>query len=287
MNDSNQDNLNQDKEQPAVLDTSGSDTSEAPLIIPAQSRPISSGFNWIKDAALLFKEEAFFWIGFAITSFVLMYFLQSLGGMIGAMASNFVSLLVIALGVQMAHRQAEGEDIGFGVLFDSLKKEHYLKLLWCVIFLIIASMVLLALAGIIMSAILPSDFIELLVQMQKNPEGFIKDNMEALSLYRTELMMMFLVVFVAFLPVTFITVYTPAFIMLSDKSLKDSFIESIIGGFKNIFPWLIYFIITFVLLVIAVIPAMLGLIVLMPILLISCYVSFRDVFMDSPIRVKL
>lgn len=72
--------------------------------------------------------------------------------------------------------------------------------------------------------------------------------------------------------------FAPALVMLSLRAPKDALRASFAASLKNWLPMLIYGILLLVLFILALIPAGLGLLVLLPVMAGSIYHAYRDIF---------
>jgi uncharacterized membrane protein len=72
--------------------------------------------------------------------------------------------------------------------------------------------------------------------------------------------------------------FAPALVVFRQMPPVDAVMTSLRAVFKNVLPFLIYGVIQLVLAVVASIPFGLGWLVLLPVMLLTVYVSYRDVF---------
>jgi uncharacterized membrane protein len=84
------------------------------------------------------------------------------------------------------------------------------------------------------------------------------------------------------IPVSMATFYAPALVALRDMSPLAALTNSFLGAAKNIVPYIVYAIVLFLFSIAAALPCGLGLLVLVPVIFASIYVSYRDVFFDNP-----
>ena len=84
------------------------------------------------------------------------------------------------------------------------------------------------------------------------------------------------------IPFTMATYYAPALIALRGMPLPAALKSSFLGASKNVLPYIVYILVTFLCSFAAVIPCGLGFLVLGPILIASVYASYRDVFFADP-----
>ena len=75
--------------------------------------------------------------------------------------------------------------------------------------------------------------------------------------------------------------FAPALVVLRGLAPVDALKQSFAACLKNIVPFLIYGIVAFVLSFVAMIPILLGLVVLIPVLVASIYTAYQDIFGDA------
>ncbi|MGQ0578975.1 MAG: BPSS1780 family membrane protein [Betaproteobacteria bacterium] len=83
---------------------------------------------------------------------------------------------------------------------------------------------------------------------------------------------------VLFVPLAMAVWFAPALVILGDEPGFQALWTSLLACLRNVLPMLLYSIVSSVLLVFAVIPFGLGLIVWIPVMLLTIYTSYRDVF---------
>jgi hypothetical protein len=76
--------------------------------------------------------------------------------------------------------------------------------------------------------------------------------------------------------------FAPALVVLHDVGVFEALKLSFIGCLRNLGPFLIYGLIMFVVMLVAIVPVFLGLLVASPVLLASMYVGYREVFTRPP-----
>jgi uncharacterized membrane protein len=72
--------------------------------------------------------------------------------------------------------------------------------------------------------------------------------------------------------------FAPALVVLRNMTAMDAMKLSFVGCLRNIWPFLVYGVIAFILMMIAMIPFGLGMLILVPVLNASIYVGYKDVF---------
>jgi uncharacterized membrane protein len=74
------------------------------------------------------------------------------------------------------------------------------------------------------------------------------------------------------------TWFAPALIVLHDVAPTAAFKASFYACLRNWIPFLVYSVVLLVLFLVAAIPAGLGFLVLIPVLVASVYTAYRDIF---------
>jgi hypothetical protein len=91
----------------------------------------------------------------------------------------------------------------------------------------------------------------------------------------------FLFGFALMLPVGFATYLAPQLIVLHDQPALTAMKMSLIGCLKNILPGIVFLICSMLLVVVSMIPLFLGLLISIPILVITNYTVYRDIFIEE------
>jgi uncharacterized membrane protein len=80
------------------------------------------------------------------------------------------------------------------------------------------------------------------------------------------------------MPLAMAVWFAPALVILDDQPGLQALWASLLACLRNALPLLLYSIVSSVLLLFAVIPLGLGLILWIPVMLLTIYTSYRDVF---------
>ena len=91
----------------------------------------------------------------------------------------------------------------------------------------------------------------------------------------------FLVSLAVTVPLGFATLLSPQLVILHDQPAMTAMKMSLAGCFKNILPGIVFLICSVVLVVISMIPLLLGLLISLPILVLTNYTMYRDIFVDE------
>jgi uncharacterized membrane protein len=89
-----------------------------------------------------------------------------------------------------------------------------------------------------------------------------------------------------FVPVFMALLFAPALVVFHKMNAFEAMLASMKACLLNVLPFLIYGIVGMALMIIASIPLLLGWLVLIPILVASIYVSYKDIFGDNPIMLE-
>jgi uncharacterized membrane protein len=76
--------------------------------------------------------------------------------------------------------------------------------------------------------------------------------------------------------------FAPALVVLRNMTAMEAMKLSFVGCLRNIWPFLVFGVIAFVLTMIAMIPFGLGMLVLVPVLNASIYLGYKDIFPAEP-----
>lgn len=82
-------------------------------------------------------------------------------------------------------------------------------------------------------------------------------------------------------PVGFATYLAPQLIVLHDQPALTAMKMSLLGCFKNIFPGLVFLLCATLLVVVSMIPLLLGLLLSIPIMVLTNYTVYRDIFVEE------
>ena len=74
--------------------------------------------------------------------------------------------------------------------------------------------------------------------------------------------------------------YAPALVILNDIPAAEAMKLSFKGCLRNMVPFLVYGVVGIILAIIASIPLALGWLLLLPTMICSTYVSYREIFID-------
>jgi len=97
----------------------------------------------------------------------------------------------------------------------------------------------------------------------------------------TGILLAVLIAFALLLPVYMATWFAPALIVFHGSGAIDAMKASFFGCLKNIVPFIVYGLIGLLLSIVASIPFGLGWLVLGPVVIVSIYAGYRDIYLGS------
>lgn len=239
----------------------------------AQPRACDAGWgvSWLTKAYLLFKDQPLLWMGIGVVYFIILI----LGSIIPLVSFFFSFITFVFIGgiIIGAHAQATGRELRFDHLFAAFST-HLMPLVILFMLYLVAIFAVIIPLGII-SAILigvMGGFSDV------SSTGEFGDGLIIVML------LIFLIAMLAIIPIVMTIWFAPALVVLHNiepvKAMKMSFK----GCMKNIAPFLIFGLIGPIVMILIIIFTLgLGLLVLMPIGMITYYTSYRDVWTNQPL----
>jgi hypothetical protein len=220
------------------------------------------GVGWLTQAWGLFRRRPGAWIGLA-GGWLIVTFGLIIVPLIGGVIANFLQPAFFASFALAAGKQVKGEAIGMGDLFLGFRKNLRALVNLGAILLIaeIAIFALMALMGLPMATSGDKAFtIAEYVEMLKGKEWILLVGLLLTVLVKGALW------------------FAPPLIALRDMSMTHAMRWSTYAALSNLGAMIVYGVALMALFVAAIIPWGLGLIVVIPLMVISTYVGYRDVF---------
>lgn len=238
---------------------------DASGILISNGRRVSPGMGgrWIGEAWLLFSARPGKWL----LTFLLSIFIYVVASWI-PLAEVVHSLLSPFIGagiVTAADRQQRTGTFNLDALLAGFRKPGPL--------LAIGAIVLLSLVVLYVSCaiVIGTDFANRFVLKTSAPvQRHWRDFGLAMVLYA-----------VLALPITAATWLAPPLVMLHGLSGGSAMKMSLIGSFKNLVPGIVYGVCATLFVFLSIIPLGLGLLVSIPVMMISSYTVYRSVFVES------
>jgi hypothetical protein len=225
------------------------------------------GASWWSEGWALFMKNPLMWFVFGlllIVIYIVLMFVPLIGSLAGAVLMPvFIGGWMIAARKLEAGGTLEASDLfaGFQQKMSSL--------------LVLGAIVLGA--GIVVGVIATVlGFGAFMGVMMGGPHVSSGGMMAAFGVGMAASLLLFILGFVVAMALWF----APALVVFRNVEPLEALKASVSGSLKNIVPFLIYGLIYFVLAIVASIPIGLGWFVLVPVVLLSNYVSYKDVFGD-------
>jgi uncharacterized membrane protein len=220
------------------------------------------GAAWLGEAFGLFRRKPLAWIGLT-AGWLIITFGLILVPLIGGVAANFLQPVFFASFAIVALRQVAGEPVEMGDLFLGFRRNlRALINLGAVLLLAeIAIFMVMAGLGLPMSSGEEPQFT--VAQYVKALEG--KEWILALGFILTVL-------------VKGALWFAPPLIALHDMPMTHAMRWSLYAALANLGAMTVYGVVLFVIFVAGLLPWALGLVVVIPMMAISTYIGYRDVF---------
>jgi uncharacterized membrane protein len=226
----------------------------------------SRGVAWLVEAFALFRRAPLAWIGLC-AGWIAITFGLILLPFIGGVLANFLQPVFFASFAIAAYRQAAGERVVMADLFAAFKRNmRPLVNLGALLLLAeIAIFALMALMGLPMAASSDRSFtLTEYVDALKGKEwilsvGFLMTVMVKGALW-----------------------FAPPLIAFHGMTTLQAIRWSVFAAISNLGAMMVYGAMLLFLFIVALMPWALGLIVLIPVMVVSTYVGYRDVFETDP-----
>ena len=242
-------------------------STDAPLLL-TQPQPCEAGAGgrWLSQAWTLFKERPGLWVGMSLTMFLIMIVLSMIPGL------NFVLSLgfgvIIAGFVIGAYELDENQNLQFAHLFAGFQR-HVGQLLLLGVLYLVAIFVLILISAAVML---------IFGGMSGGLGALMHGDSSAWGAGMLLGVLLGCLVFLALIvPVAMAIWFAPALIALNGMSAIDAMKLSFKACWVNIIPFLVYGLVLIGLSLLALLTLGLGYIVLLPVMYISYYTSYREV----------
>lgn len=230
--------------------------------------PAGHGWRWIADAWAFMGGQRWTFIGVILLYWLMVIvvsFVPGLGGLAVALFSPVISGGIM-LGCEAVRR---GERLEVGHLFAGFQR-HFGKL----VAIGAISLGLGMLVAIVMLAILGFSFAGVLF-------GGAEPNPEQIAGMGMTILLAVLIALAISIPVYMLLWFAAPLIVLADVDVGAALKSSFSACLKNIVPFLVWGVMALLLGILATIPIMLGWFVLGPVLMVSAYTGYRDIFYEA------
>lgn len=224
------------------------------------------GSGWWSGGWALFRESMGLWIGIAVT-YVVLFMVLGMIPVLGQLITYFLAPILMG-GMMLGCRDLEnGNGLSFGHLFAGFQKNVAQLVMIGVLYLV--GVILIGV--IIVVAVFGGSFSALTVS---------GSDPAAAAAVAGSMLLAVLLGLALFVPLLMAMWYAPALAIINDVPAMQAMKLSFKGCLRNIVPFLIYGLVGIVLIIVAMIPLGLGLLLLVPTMICSTYVSYREIFVD-------
>ena len=230
----------------------------------------AAGMNWLVKAFGLFKSQPLLWFGMSVTFLVIMGIASSIP-LLSILLVPTVFIFIAGI-VKGAATQSRGEELRFDHLFSAFKS-HWQPL---------AIVGLLYLVGIVLCMIplfiaMGSMMFSMMTGNMGNPYAMNDVSIAGLAVgYLLSMLLM--------IPLYMAVWFAPALVALHDIDAITAMKKSFQAGIINIVPILVYGLVCVILLpVLVTLTLGLGILLVLPVILLTYYTSYRDVWTDQPL----
>lgn len=223
------------------------------------------GWTWIADGFGLFKKAPGMWIALVIVLFVILLVLAFIP-LLGAVATFLLMPLFLG-GLMLGCRALQGGGgLELGHLFAGFKEQTANLIVLGALTIGGMFIVMLPVIAIVGTGAF---------------FGAMRGDAAGMVAIGGSFVLAWLVAMALSIPIYMALWFAPALVVLRGLAPVAAVKESFFGCLKNIVPFLIYGIVMLVLSIFATIPFLLGWLVLLPVLIASVYVAYRDIYGDA------
>ena len=241
-------------------------SSDSGRFVPyGRSLPVGRGPAWIGDAWRILRAKPGMWAAALILMFVAWIVVQMIP-LVNFIAGILAPFAYAAIALA-ANEQRRNGTFELKVLLGGFEK-HAMPLLGVGLTTLLASIVFL----LVLAIFLGGDMVLALAGGgNPDPSAFLS----------TKFWLAMMIGFVVMLPIAFATYLAPQLIVLHGQPAITAMKMSLAGCVKNILPGLVFMVCAMAMIFLSMIPLLLGLLITMPIMAITSYTVYRDIFVDE------
>lgn len=259
-------------QQPQAVLTTGE--AEFPAIRAAAVRPFGHGALWLSQAWEIFAKNWGLWLGGVLVIYAIS---MAIGffPLIGMLAGPILNPVLYAGIYNVARKLENNQPVEFGEFLSGFQHRTGTLIGFGAISLLLAILLMLVVA-LVGWAILGADMSTLM----SAADADVMPSMNMLMLEKTMLVLLIgAALLFPFLAMTWFAV--PLLVLDDSMTIGRALALSFSGCMKSFLPMTLYGVLMLVLLVVALIPFMLGLLVFLPLIAISVYTSFKDIYLSN------
>src|SRR5512134_1816191 len=235
----------------------------ADFVPGGQSRPAANGWTWIADGWQLFKRQPGMWIGIIVLLFVI-FIVAAFIPVVGGLAMTLFGP-VFAAGIMVGCKALDsGEDLELGHLFAGFRAR---------------TGTLIGVGALYLAATIAVMIVVSLVMGVGMMTMMGAGDPQAVGAMGLTFVLAMLIMLALLIPVVMAIWLAAPLVMFHDHGAIDAMKGSFSGCLKNIVPFLLYGVVSFILMIIATVPLGLGWLILGPVFAASIYASYRDIYL--------
>lgn len=235
---------------------------------PIEARAVDAGrgLAWWTEGWALFMRSALLWVALALI-LIVGFALVGMVPLLGSLATALLTPVFFASWLVAARKVESGGTLEVADLFTCFQGDRLTPLIVLGALFAAATLVMFLVAGMLGAGAM---FGLMGGGMHRSAGGM----MSAMGAG-----FMAVLVFLIFgMLATAALWFAPALVVFRSVAPVDAVMTSLRAVIKNVLPFLVYGVIQIVLAIVASIPFGLGWLVLLPVMLLTAYVSYRDVF---------
>jgi uncharacterized membrane protein len=240
------------------------------LVMPGRSVSAGAGWRWIAEGWRIFTQAPLMWI-LSMVVLIIVMIVMNLVPILGGLAFQLLQTVIWAGFIAACRALETGGDFeiehlmaGFTHRFGSLMG---VSLIFVGLGIVLAMAYFGAVGFSVVGAALSGD-----------NEAVRRALLGSVGIA----VIGALVVLLVAVPLVAAYWFAPALVFMHGVGPVESMKASLGACLRNIVPFLVYGLIMFVLLIIAMIPFGLGMLVMIPLSITSAYASYRDIFTEEP-----
>jgi len=247
--------------------------------VTIRTAPASHGVAWLVDSFAIFSKNWLAWIGVVIFIFVMKIATLFLP-FIGSIAMQILTPVFIGglmFGCQAADR---GEGFVFEHLFAGFSNE-FLRLALIGVIQLAGTFLIFIVCGVILFFLVGG--METLINIYHALQSAVAENdinrlIEVSSGMTLFILVDVLIGLALYVPLLVLIWFAPALIILDNQDIISAMKNSFTGCMNNVIPYLVYGVIGLIFCILASIPLGLGWLVLIPMMIISVYLAYKDIY---------
>ncbi|OQX30880.1 MAG: hypothetical protein B0D96_06625 [Candidatus Sedimenticola endophacoides] len=233
-----------------------------------RSVPAGHGWRWLKEGLGHFRANPLAWI-LALLAWLAISLVLSIIPLIGTIATTLLSAVVTGGYMIGCQAQERGEAFTVSHLFSGFHQNSGQLLLVGLLYLVGMVVIMFGVFALAGGAAF---------MMMGDPEAM--QDPAAVEAMMSSFYLPLLLAMGLMIPLVMAYWFAPALVALDGLSAIAAMRLSFMGCLKNILPFLLYGLVLFLVMIIAVIPVGLGLLVAIPAMIASVYTGYRDIYYD-------